>query len=175
MRSFRSTLKTIALCLSVAILIPACAADTDPVLDDSTTSEAAANIVTISARSFDQLANGERLTVNSLDKDSVFRFDVSQGEIDFSRIDIVCPNGQQMAMDAWLTKQQADGVDIQKMLARGFAVGSDQQASGAYMGIMEGTSSSMPGYGSQAASAAAMDCVIIVCSDGLIIIICVAD
>jgi hypothetical protein len=50
-------------------------------------------------------------------------FDPSAGPIDFGRIDLVCPNGQQMAADIWLIERSKEqGFDVAEIISEEFSL-----------------------------------------------------
>ena len=61
-----------------------------------------ADILRITADNLSGIPEGSTLVVRTTQSDEIVIFDHSRGEIDFSRLEIVCPNGQQMHMDTWL-------------------------------------------------------------------------
>lgn len=174
--SMRYALGIVAASLMLTSLGAGCMAGGDGSADLSNTavaSDAQVTVVTITAKTISQLQPGEKLLVDSRDTTKVFKFDTSEGAIDFSQIDLICPNGQKMEMDLWLLKQQEEqGVDIQLMIKGGFAIGGAMETSKAYATQMEKREAGGgSGYQPQMADTICF-CDVYSCSDGLIIIIC---
>ncbi len=56
---------------------------------------------TIDAAMLEDLADGESLVVDVSLPDVAWVFDLDSGAIDFDRVTVMCPNGQQMSMTEW--------------------------------------------------------------------------
>jgi hypothetical protein len=164
----RSLVAVIGACFGLILAAPACV----PGEGADATSEEAAHVefdtVTVSADTIAKLAPGELLTVDMSDASIVTRFEPRAGAIDFSRIELICPNGQTMRMDAWLEHQAQNGFDVETAKKTGFALGGNDQVASSYVSQVE--SSNEPTYDTQ--DVAICFCDVYSCSDGLVVIIC---
>jgi hypothetical protein len=79
-------------------------------------------------------ANG-KLVVRTSNEDDVLVFDASLEQADFERIDIVCPNGRQMGMTAWLSELAAgQSIDIAALIGTGFSVSRNREHAESVLG-----------------------------------------
>ncbi len=60
---------------------------------------------TITAETIAQLPAGEILVVDTTPMNKLTIFDRTLGDIDYSRIELICPNGNIMLMDEWVAQQ----------------------------------------------------------------------
>ena len=80
----------------------------------------------ITQADIDQLPAGEVLFLDITQDDHVYIFDYSEMPLDFSRIEVLCPNGQTMLMTQWLDlRLEESGVDLRNNKAKRFAFASD--------------------------------------------------
>jgi hypothetical protein len=87
-----------------------------------------ANVIRISSREMEQIPADGRLVLRTNNEDDVLVFDASLVQSDFERMDIVCPNGRQMSMMAWLSELAAgQSVDIAALIGSRFTVSRNQQ------------------------------------------------
>ncbi|MEM7677068.1 MAG: hypothetical protein AAF449_13785 [Myxococcota bacterium] len=63
---------------------------------------------TITANSIASLPAGELLRIDLSDENLITIFDTVDGQIDYGRIEIICPNGRMMPMNEWMVEQAND-------------------------------------------------------------------
>ena len=69
------------------------------------------------------VAAGSRLVLQTPAQDDVILFDPTKGPLDFSKVELTCPNGRQMAMDTWLAGLSTrHGVNTAEMTADVFSL-----------------------------------------------------
>lgn len=74
------------------------------------------------------LRDGERIVLSTSSVGDVLVFDPSQGALDFWRIDLICPNGQRMGMDLWLSNlAKEQDVDIAQLTDAEFSLARTQE------------------------------------------------
>ena len=73
-------------------------------------------VQTITAETIAALPEGEILVIDTRPMHKLTVFDRTSGEIDYRRVELICPNGNIMQMDQWIAKQ----VDV---LGSGFMSG----------------------------------------------------
>lgn len=85
-------------------------------------------VTRITAKDIGTLSDGSTLIVNARNKNGALVLDTSYGELDYGRIELICPNGQQMRMDTWLLNaSEEEGFDLASTAANGFSVGLNQE------------------------------------------------
>jgi hypothetical protein len=108
------------------------------------------------------LDTSKRLVVSVGENDPLL-FDSSAGAIDFGRIDIVCPNGQQMAADVWLHERAKEqNLDLGQTISNELSLARNMEDARAALRA-EGS----PSYKAQATDPVINPCVC--CTDGLCI------
>ena len=81
----------------------ACAPDTDPgqgASGDAPTVET--QVTRVTSEDVDRLLPEERLLIDLRPQDTLVHVDQRDGAVDFSRLDVVCPNGEYMPMSTWI-------------------------------------------------------------------------
>ena len=80
----------------------------------------------ITAGTIASLEEGSRLLLDG--SRQVLLFEPAGGAIDYGRIDLVCPNGQQMPMDRWLLDLEERGHPREEITGSEFALSVDRES-----------------------------------------------
>jgi hypothetical protein len=149
---------------SCALLAGACTTTSPADDDEAVSSDTVQAVHVIDATILNSLGEWDQIIVDIQSSDDVYVFDPSMGPLDFQRVRIVCPNGNQMPLDAWLQEQSdASGIVASKDVRQPFAISRTELMRNPLAEL--GTKpESEPGYETQAAP---QDCLLCVaCSDG---------
>lgn len=131
----------------VASLCAGCESATPPVGSIKDMGHDSTNVgqLRITADDLRSVPEGSTLIVRVDENDEVVVFDPSRGPIDFSRLEIVHPNGQQMRMDTWLGGVAQKGITAEVLAASEFSVALTQKtAEEAFEQTYEDPSASHP-------------------------------
>jgi len=83
----------------------------------------------ITADDLHSIPEGSTLVVRVAESDEVIVFDPSRGPIDFSRLEIVFRNGEQMRMDTWLGEgATSQGMALEQLKTEAFSVALTREA-----------------------------------------------
>jgi hypothetical protein len=84
-------------------------------------------VTRVTAEDLRYLDPAARLALSISDQHEVLLFDPSLGALDFGRIELICPNGQQMMMDVWLVElAQSQGLDLETYTRGEFTLARNQ-------------------------------------------------
>jgi hypothetical protein len=121
----RCHILTVRLVASLAcLMIVACQDDAGP----ASTGDPDLHITRVTADEIAALDRGSLLPVAAATEDDVLIFDPSRGPLDFGRVELTCPNGQQMDMDTWLLDlEKKRSIDLQQLTSDSFALARTPQ------------------------------------------------
>jgi hypothetical protein len=151
MTSVRFAVALVATSLALSVAATGCVGGNEGLAAPDVGSESPAAVVPITAGSVERLQPGERLVVDLRDKTKIFQIDVSEGSIDFSRIDVLSTDAPRMPMDQWLIRQQQaePKLDIDSMMKHGFAISESSEDAEAYAASKQAGGTAGPGYSPQ--------------------------
>ena len=135
-------------------------------------------VTRITADDLANVAAGARLSLQASERDDVILFDPSRGSLDFGKIELTCPNGQQMGMDTWLTAlEQSHGVDIGAMTGDIFSLALAKQTAADGLDVQDSSKESRPqGYeqgGGQCCTTTCLEQSCYLCTDGQWVCSCI--
>jgi hypothetical protein len=94
--------------------------------------EAQSAVITITAGSLERLQPGTRLVVDLGDESKPVTFDVSEGPIDYSRVEVASQDAPRVGMNEWLAAQREANpeLDVEAIKQSGFSLAGGAAGSG---------------------------------------------